>query len=156
MNVRIVTLTVLQMLAVLPAAAVPCAEPSGHFHQVTRLRGTVVGVNNGDWRHRIAWFRQRASVGDAKLTLYAYRSSASRDDGRPVLKIARTNKQGLFDFGQLPKGHYTLRIDDPWGGETRFDVEIAALPKPVDIVMIDVSPLYPDCTGGREFLTPGR
>jgi hypothetical protein len=37
------------------------------------------------------------------------------------------------------------------GGETSFGVEIASLPKPVDMVMIDISNLYPDCTGGREF-----
>jgi hypothetical protein len=133
----------IQLAAISFAADRPCEQPSGHFHQVTRLRGTVVGVNASDWRHAVRWFRQRASVGDAKLTLYEYRAPLRPGEDLRVVKVARTNKHGVFDFGVLPKGHYTLRIDDSWGGETRFDVEITSLPKPVDIVMIDVSPLYP-------------
>ena len=111
----------------------------------------MVGVNDQDWRHAFSWFRQRASVVGANLRLYDYRSDVKADDNRSPVKVAKANKHGMFDFGVLPKGHYTLRITAPWGGETSFDVEIAALPKPVDIVMIDISNLYPDCTGGREF-----
>ena len=64
----------LQCYALLAVAA-PCTEPAGYFHQVTRLRGTVVGVNDQDWRHAFSWFRQRASVVGANLRLYDYRST---------------------------------------------------------------------------------
>jgi hypothetical protein len=79
-----------------------------------------------------------------KLTLYEYRQPW---DETLVIKTVETNDHGRFDFGSLKFGHYTLRVD---GG--LFDVEIKDLPRQTESVRIDVSPIYPDCTGGHEFL----
>ena len=65
----------------------------------------------------------------------------------PIVKTLETDGKGVFDFGPLPTGHYTLVID----GEDSFDVEIKELPQVTESVTIDVSPVYPDCTGGHEF-----
>lgn len=65
-----------------------------------------------------------------------------RDAGH---KTVETNEHGRFDFGSLKFGHYTLRVD----GDL-FDVEIKDLPRQTESVTIDVSPIYPDCTGGAQ------
>jgi hypothetical protein len=58
----------------------------------------------------------------------------------------------MFDFGPLRTGHYRLAIDD----KDSFDVEIKELPQVTESVTIDVSPVYPDCTGGHEFIVRTR
>jgi hypothetical protein len=64
-----------------------------------------------------------------------------------------TDDHGNFDFGVLNEGHYTLIVDDAgWGSSEWFDVEIKSLPKQTDSVTIDVSPHFPDCKGGHEFI----
>jgi hypothetical protein len=138
-------------LVVLTSAAYPCSWAIGYFHQVTRLRGKVVGVNSGDLRHPFRWMRQHTIRSDAKLTLYEYRWPAKLSD-RAVIKVLKTDQHGQFDFGALPTGHYTLVIEDPWGGASWFDVEVAALRTPIEFVTIDISPVHPDCTGGHEFV----
>ena len=65
----------------------------------------------------------------------------------PIVKTLETDSKGAFDFGSLRTGHYTLAIDD----EESFDVEIKELPQVTESITIDVSPVYPDCTGGHEF-----
>jgi hypothetical protein len=65
----------------------------------------------------------------------------------PLVKKVETDGNGMFDFGVLRTGHYTLAIDD----EDFFDVEIKVLPQITESVTIDVSPVFPDCTGGHEF-----
>lgn len=122
------------------------------FHQATRPRGKVVGVNNGDLRHPFRWMRQRVVRSDVRLTLYEYRWPVRNFSDRPTVKVVRTDKHGRFDFGALRKGHYSLNIQDPWGGDSWFDVEVASLLTPIDFVNIDISPVKPDCTGGHEFL----
>jgi hypothetical protein len=143
---------VLELMALMPAAY-PCTWAVGYFHQVTRLRGTVVGVNNGDLRHPFRWMRQRVVRSDVRLTLYEYRWPVKGLGDLPVVKVIRTDSHGAFDFGTLPKGHYSLGLEDPWIGTDWFDVEIASLPKRIDLVRIDISPVWPDCTGGHEFLS---
>jgi hypothetical protein len=66
----------------------------------------------------------------------------------PIVKMVETDGDGMFDFGPLQAGHYTLTIDD----EDSFDVEVKELPQVTESVTIDVSPVYPDCTGGHEFI----
>jgi hypothetical protein len=58
------------------------------------------------------------------------------------------DREGRFDFGPLGTGHYTLEID----GKDWFDVEIKVLPQVTESVTIDVSPVFPDCTEGHEFV----
>jgi hypothetical protein len=65
----------------------------------------------------------------------------------PLVKTVETDGKGMFDFGPLRTGHYTLTIDD----EDFFDVEIKELPQVTESVTIDVSPVIPDCTEGHEF-----
>jgi len=64
-----------------------------------------------------------------------------------LVKTVETNSDGRFDFGPLKTGHYTLVIEGD-----QFDVEIKDLPRLTESVTIDVSPIFPDCTGGHEFI----
>ena len=139
------------LLSIVPAAY-PCSWAIGYFYQVTRLQGKVVGVKDGDFRHRIRSLRQQVTVDHAKLKLYAY--PYPRQDGLQdhLVKQVEADNLGHFDFGALSPGNYTLTIVSPWG-EDRFDVEVVNLKKPTASVTIDVSPNYPDCTGGHEFLS---
>ncbi len=85
------------------------------------MRGTVVGSRWMPFR----WVRQLVSVGDATLTLYEYRFAAKPEERKKVAAV-KTDKKGTFDFGSIPKGHYSLQIEakdsDRMGGW--FDVEV--------------------------------
>lgn len=137
--------------AVLAPSTFACSFPVDYFHQVTRLRGTVVGVASHDPRHIWGWMRQRVAVAGAKLTLYEYRWPIADENGRRLVKSTKADKNGAFDFGALPDGHYTLVIDAPWGRDL-YDAQMVKSAPQTASIMIDVSPVYPDCTGGHEFL----
>jgi hypothetical protein len=132
----------LLLLGVLQAHA--CTWAVGFFHQVTALRGQVVGTT---YHGMPRWLRQSFAKKRAKLVLYEYRWPRARNDMPPIVKTLETDGKGVFDFGPLRTGHYTLVID----GEDSFDVEIKELPQVTESVTIDVSPVHPDCTGGHEF-----
>jgi len=136
-------------LVILSAICHACSLVTGHFHQVTVIRGRVVGSSWLPFR----WLRQSLSVGDAKLTLYQYGSLAKVEDRKPVAAV-RADAHGKFDFGPIPNGHYSLLIEvkdsDRMGG--LFDVEVTDAVKDTKSVTIDVSPIHPDCTGGHEFI----
>ena len=125
--------------------AYPCSWAIGYFHQVTCLRGTVVGMSRG----RPRWFRQRVARGNVNLRLYDYRWPVRCRS----FKSVKTDGSGRFGLGDLPKGHYSLVVDWPSEHAEGFDVEITKLPRPTTSVKIDVSPVYPDCTGGHEFIS---
>jgi hypothetical protein len=99
------------------------------------------------------WLRQRVSRGNVTLRLYEYRWPLHDRSQMPVIKMVETDDSGRFDFGELPDGHYTLVIDWPSEYAEWFDVEIKKLPRPTTSVKIDASPVYPDCTGGHEFIS---
>ena len=141
-------LTLAALLVCLDYPANPCSWAIGYFQQVTCLRGTIVGTNRG-WPR---WLRQRVVRDDANARLYEYRWPLHDRREMPLVKAVKTDKHGWFDFGELAKGHYTLVIDWPSEHEEWFDVEVTALPKPTTSVKIDVTPVYPDCTGGHEFM----
>jgi hypothetical protein len=127
-----------------------CSLAPGYFHQVTLIRGRIVGKSLGPFGFR--WLRQAFSVSDATLTLYEYRS-ARIEELRTVASV-KTDGHGNFDFGLIPKGHYFLNIivkdSDRLGG--LFDVEVTDAVKATKSITIDVSPIHPDCTGGQEFI----
>jgi len=127
-----------------------CTLAQGYFHQVTSIRGRVVGKDLGVLGFR--WLRQSFSVPNATLTLYEY-SSARWEERREIAKV-RTDDHGNFDFGPIPKGHYFLDIivkgSDSLGG--LFDVEVTDTVKATKNITIDISPIHPDCTGGHEFI----
>jgi hypothetical protein len=127
--------------------AYPCSWAIGYFNQVTCLRGTVVGLNRG-WPR---WLRQRVTRDNVNMRLYRYRWPL-RPSEMPAVKKVKTDDSGRFDFGELQEGHYTLVIDWPSEYAEWFDVEIKKLPRQTSSVKIDVSPVYPDCTGGHEFI----
>lgn len=127
----------------------PCSWAIGYFHQVTCLRGTVVGMSRG-WPR---WLRQRVARDDVNLRLYEYRWPLHDRSEMPLVKAVKTDGSGRFDFGDLQEGHYTLVIDWPSESAGWFDVEIKKLPRLTTSVKIDVSPVYPDCTGGHEFIS---
>jgi len=70
-------LCVFLVVALLTPAVFPCSLLEGYFYQVTRLRGTVVGVEDHDFRHPIRWMRQQVAVGNVVLSLYKYKSPAT-------------------------------------------------------------------------------
>jgi len=86
------------------------------------------------------------------LTLYEYRS-AGFDELKKVA-VVTTDRHGDFDFGSIPKGHYFLNIvvkdSDRLGG--LFEVEVTDAVKATQNVVIDISPINPDCKGGHEFI----
>lgn len=135
--------------------AVSCEFTIGHFHQVTRLRGTVVGMGNCwpllGYHSYPRWIRQLVRRGNVNLRLYDYRWPGSIRERQPVATM-RTDQHGAFDFGILREGHYTLVIDWPVEDGDQFDVEITKLAAQTSSVEIDVSPVNPDCTGGHEFI----
>src|SRR6266478_6125053 len=126
-----------------------CSFAIGYFRQVTALKGRVVGTTcHGLPR----WLRQSFARKHARLALYEYRwPRVAWDDALPF-KTAETDDHGNFDFGLLRIGHYTLRIDN----NDVFDVEVKDLPRVTDLVTVDVSPVYPDCTSGHEFVVRNR
>ena len=70
-----------------------------------------------------------------------------------LVKKSTADDDGNFDFGTLNQGHYTLIVDDVgWGSSTWFDVEIKNLPRQTESVIVDISPNFPDCKGGHEFI----
>jgi hypothetical protein len=126
-----------------------CSLAPGYFHQVTIVRGRVVGKSLGPLG--FSWLRQSFSVGGATLTLYEYRSTGF-EELKEVAAVT-TDSHGDFDFGSIPKGHYFLNIvvkdSDRLGG--LFEVEVTDAVKATKNVTIDVSPIHPDCKGGHEF-----
>jgi hypothetical protein len=127
----------------------PCSWAIGYFHQVTCLRGTVVGMSRG-WPR---WLRQRVARDNVNLRLYEYRWPLHDRSKMPLIKSVKTDGSGRFDFGDLQEGHYTLVINWPSEYAGSFDVEIKKLLRATTPVKIDVSPVYPDCTGGHEFIS---
>jgi hypothetical protein len=85
--------------------------------------------------------------------LYGCRSPARVEELKQIA-VVKTNSNGKFDFGAVPLGHYSLRVgvdgSDVMGGW--FDVEITDKVKPTENILLDVSPIHPDCTGGPEFI----
>jgi hypothetical protein len=121
------------------------------FHQVTALQGRVVGKNL--WLFQFRWLRQSFSVSDATLTLYDYRSPAKISELKKIAAV-QTNSDGAFDFGKLPEGHYYLKIDSNGSSVLQdwFEVEINENVKTTSSILIDISPIRPDCSGGHEFI----
>jgi hypothetical protein len=71
----------------------------------------------------------------------------------PLLKTITADSHGNFDFGPVPQGHYTLTIHDPaWNNSNSFEVEIKSLPTATVSVLIDISAMHPDCTGGHKII----
>jgi hypothetical protein len=69
------------------------------------------------------------------------------------LRTIVADEGGKFDFGTVEAGHYTLVIDEEkWPASEWFDVELKGPPNPKEVVVIDISPVAPDCKGGHEFI----
>ena len=64
-----------------------------------------------------------------------------------LVKTVETDERGSFNFGPLKLGQYMLRIDE----NDLFYVEVKDLPRKTESVLIDVSPVETDCSGGHEF-----
>ena len=140
---------ILTALVMLSALCQACSLASGYFHQVTEIRGRVVGSSWVPFR----WLRRSLSVSEATLTLYEFRSPAKIGDLK-IVAVTKPDSHGNFDFGSIPKGHYHLVIEvkdsDRMGGF--FDVEVTDAVKSTRTITVDVSPIHPDCTGGNEFI----
>jgi len=128
-----------------------CSWAHGFFYQVTTLRGTVVG-SKLPVLHSFRWFRQSVVRPQAKLILYEYCWPCEVRSLSPV-KTVFTGTDGKFDFGILKPSHYSLIIEGEKGSLSGwFQVEVKGTPKPKESETIDISPVYPDCTGGQQFI----
>ncbi len=139
----------LLLLSWMTAAA--CSWAVGYFHQVTAIRGHVVGKSLGLLQFR--WLRQSFSVQNATLTLYEYRWPAKIADLKPIA-VTKTDGHGNFEFGKVDIGHYYLRLQAkaPEAMEDLFEVEVTDKVRPTASILMDISPVHPDCTGGHEFI----
>ena len=130
-----------------------CQWATGYFHQITVLKGRVVGRN----LHRfgpigyIRWLRQQP-VDAAQLRLYNYVWPFTDMKELKEVATVKSDSSGNFDFGAaIPEGHYFLRITASDLGDW-YDIEITKKAKATKSVTIDISPNYPDCKGGHEFI----
>jgi len=128
--------------------AYSCSWAVGYFYQVTQLRGTVVGMDYRGWPR---WWRLRTTREGVRLSLYEYRWPIRDRNDLRLVQSRLSDKNGHFDFGHVSDGHYTLILDWP-SGTYWFNVEERKLPRQTSAVKIDLSPFYPDCTGGHEFI----
>lgn len=137
------------LVLLLAQSASSCSWSMGYFYQVTSLRGRVVGTT---WHGMPRSVRQSLAAKHVTLKLYEYQWPAQPLHERPALKTVETDDNGKFDFGALAIGHYSLSIEGQGFGDG-YDVEIKqGLPRVTDSLIIDASPVYPDCTGGHEFI----
>ena len=138
----------LLLLVVLLLLAVPqgyaCSWAIGFFYQVTALKGRVVGTHSH--LYFPGWLRQSFARKHVKLAPYEYRWPRTRNS--QPFRTVETDGEGIFDFGSVSAGHYTLVIGD----EDSFDVEVKEKPNRSETLTIDVSPVSPDCTGGHELI----
>ena len=133
------------------AQACSLAVVHGYFHQVTAIRGRVVGKSLGPFQFE--WIRQSFPVENANLTLYEYGWPAKIGELKRISSVS-TDTRGKFDFGPIAKGHYFLVIGvkNPNLMGAVFELEVTDAVKATDSIAIDVSPIKPDCSGGHEFI----
>lgn len=142
------------LVALLLAAvrAYPCSWAPGRFHQVSALRGNVVGASIGPFQY-LRWLRQSFVRKSVQLSLYQYRYPIHKIEDMPLVKTIHADGRGHFDFGDIATGHYTLVVNDgDWNSRTWFYVEVRQQVKKTVAVVIDISPNFPDCKGGHEFI----
>jgi hypothetical protein len=69
------------------------------------------------------------------------------------VKTVLAGTDGTFDFGFLRPGHYYLKIDDEQNSLAESsEVEMNGPPNQEESQIIDISPVYPDCNAGHEFI----
>lgn len=148
LSVAILTLV---LITALPESY-SCTWAVGYFYQVSALRGSVVGAKLGLLQY-VPWLRQSFARKDVTLSLYQYQRPRSQPVTMRAVKTAKADSDGRFDFGAVGLGHYSLLVEDSaWGTSDWFDVEVKQLDEPTVAVTIDVSPHFPDCKGGHEFI----
>jgi hypothetical protein len=70
------------------------------------------------------------------------------------IAVVKTDANGNFDFGKVGIGHYYLHVDakDSGAMEDSFEVEVTDRARLTQSILIDISPVHPDCTGGHDFI----
>jgi len=148
MKTNILRFTVLVfLLSSLPSAINACSLSRGYFHQVTQLKGRVLGKSLGPLQFQ--WLRRMFSVADADVVLYNYNPPFPWDK-RPAVARTKTNSAGYFELKNIKDGHYVLEISNGKLFDS-FDVEVTEKAKRTKFISIDVSPITPACTRGHEF-----
>src|SRR5512133_2981332 len=86
-------------LAVLLAVetAQPCSWAVGYFHQVTSLRGTLVGMSRG-WPR---WIRQYVTREGVTLRLYEYRWPLHDSEKCHISRLSRPTSMGTLILADL-------------------------------------------------------
>jgi hypothetical protein len=135
-------------LLVVVQSAFSCEWAVGYFHQVSSLKGRIVGRERSFFNPQ--WLRHRTSRPGAALTLYRYEHPWNFQESSVVAR-ATADADGNFGFGALAAGHYTLRVSSG-ALQDSFDIEIVNDKRAATSVLIDISPAYPDCTGGHELM----
>lgn len=120
MTARSLAVVILGILLVCTTRLVACGWAIGYFHQVTQVKGRVVGQSLGPVQFQ--WLRRMFSISGAELDIYEYRRTGWSDVRTPLAHVV-ADKSGAFQFDQLKEGHYSLRVRGG-GLEDWFDVEI--------------------------------
>jgi len=124
------------------------------FHQVTASGNSITRASGGELRpFSVQVAASVVCVGNATLTLYEYRTPAKVSELNKIA-VADTDAHGNFDLGKIEIGHYFLNIDAKGSTVLKdwFEVEVTDKVKPTESVLIDISPIHPDCKGGHEFI----
>jgi hypothetical protein len=119
---------------------------SGH-----KFERTVVG-SDFSVLHSFRRYRQSVVRPNTKLMLHEYCWPCVALS-HTFVKTVITDANGKFDFGSVKPSHYYLEIDDGTRPlSALFQVEVRGTQNPKQVEIIDISPAYPDCTGGHEFI----
>ena len=70
------------------------------------------------------------------------------DGKQPAMARVTTNSTGEFEFANIGEGHYRLEISS--GNQDLFDVEMTSKAPPAKRIVMAISPIFPDRTGGHE------
>ena len=130
-------LTILLFFAICSSVGFACSLLE-FVHEVTAIRGQVVGRDLGPAK-------------GADLTLYDYQAMAHLEDLKPVAKV-KSDDSGRFDFGSIAQGHYIFGIVTKGLGEDQFEVKVTRKAKPTESILVDVSHVMADCSGGHKFI----
>ncbi len=149
-RLRFAMLAVITLVG-LTAKVRACSWAEDFFYEVPVLRGKVVGTDITLFRE-FRWLRQAFLRPHMTLTLYVY-AHRTQDSGMILVKRVVTDRSGGFDFGIIPPGHYILSVaDKDLDRGDHFNIEVNNAYRPHQSVVIDISPNFPDCSGGHEVI----
>jgi hypothetical protein len=87
----------------------------------------------------------------SRAQLEVFEDSSTTLSHPKLLAQTVSDKAGEFEFGTLKEGRYALHIKGS-GMDDWFAVEITNKALATKRIMVDISPIHPDCSGGHAIL----